>query len=171
MKNIALMTAVTLGSFAAISAEPTPTSTPADCPATPACQQNGNGTQCGDTCWVDMETITVLAENGDPIAQYAIAWITDNGMNDTPADPEKAADMYSKALPGLEKAAREGNPTACCALAHMYATGKGVAKDPEKAREIMKWCKECCKDKKVDKAAEAAPAEAAPANADSATEM
>lgn len=97
---------------------------------------------------MDVETITIEAANGNPIAQYVIAWITDNGLNDEPADPEKAKDMYAKALPGLEKAAEEGDPSACCALAKMYATGKGVEKNPEKAKELMERCKQLMKEQK-----------------------
>lgn len=87
------------------------------------------------------------SSNGNPIAQYVIAWITDNGLNNEPADPEKAKGMYTQALPGLEKAAAEGDPAACCALAKMYATGKGVEKNPEKAKELMERCKQLMKDK------------------------
>lgn len=170
MKTFALITTVALSSFAAIGAEATPAQKDATACSDPCCQNNAEGSQCGNSCWLDIETITIEAANGDPIAQYAIAWITDNGTGDTPADPEKAKDMYSKALPGLEKAAKEGNPTACAALAHMYATGKGVEKDPEKAREIMKWCKECAAKKAAEKEAAAkdasqdAPAETQPAS-------
>lgn len=143
MKNIALITAVTLSSFAAFGAESQPAATPAaasDCCANQAAN-------CPEQCEVDMETITILAENGDPIAQYTIAWIADTGTESTPADPAKANEMYSKALPGLEKAAKAGDPKACYALAHMYMEGKGVEKNPEKAKALLKWCKDCC-DKK-----------------------
>jgi TPR repeat protein len=142
MKTIALISAVTLGSMAAFSAETTENTAPASeaTPTVAACEVTEEGIQCGENCWANVETITLLAANGDPIAQYAIAWITENGTNDTEADPAKANEMYSHALPGLEKAAREGNPTACRVLAHMYATGRGVEKDPAKAQEVMSWC-------------------------------
>ena len=148
MKTIALISAVTLGSMAAFSAETTENTTPASeaTPTVAACEVTEEGIQCGENCWANVETITLLAANGDPIAQYAIAWITENGTSDTEADPAKANEMYSHALPGLEKAARQGNPTACRILAHMYATGKGVEKDPAKAREVMSWCNNCCGD-------------------------
>ncbi len=146
MKTIALISAVTLGSMAAISAETTENTTPASdtTPTVAACEVTEEGIQCGENCWANVETITLLAANGDPIAQYAIAWITENGTSDTEADPAKANEMYSHALPGLEKAAREGNPTACRILAHMYATGRGVEKDPAKAQEVMSWCNNGC---------------------------
>ena len=60
---------------------------------------------------------------------------------------KKAQDWYAKALPGLEKAAQEGHPTACRALAHMYAEGKGVEKNPEMAEKYMKMYKELCEKK------------------------
>ncbi len=146
MKTIALISAVTLGSMAAFSAETTENTTPASeaTPTVAACEVTEEGIQCGENCWANVETITLLAANGDPIAQYAIAWITENGTSDTEADPAKANEMYSHALPGLEKAAREGNPTACRVLAHMYATGRGVEKDPAKAQEVMSWCDKGC---------------------------
>ena len=50
-------------------------------------------------------------------------------------------------LPVLEKAAAEGDPAACCALAKMYATGKGVEKNPEKAKELMEHAKQLMKAK------------------------
>lgn len=146
MKNSVLISAIMLSGTAAFSAETaadnaTP-ATPTDC-----CTQAADNQQCGDECWLDVETITVEAANGNPIAQYVIAWITDNGLNNEPADPEKAKGMYTQALPGLEKAAAEGDPAACCALAKMYATGKGVEKNPEKAKELMERCKQLMKDK------------------------
>lgn len=136
-----------LGGATAFSAEPaTNTTTPA--PQESCCNQATDKQGCEEDCWVDVETITIEAANGNPIAQYVIAWITDNGLNDEPADPEKAKDMYAKALPGLEKAAEEGDPSACCALAKMYATGKGVEKNPEKAKELMERCKQLMKEQK-----------------------
>ena len=163
MKTFALITTVALSGFAAFSAEATPAKANADCKDNSNCCAAKS--QCDDTCWLDIETITIEAANGDPIAQYAIAWITDTGANNTPSDPDKAADMYSKALPGLEKAAKEGNPTACYALANMYANGKGVEKNPEKAKEILAWCKECLKKKAAEKAAADKSSQEAPADA------
>lgn len=170
MKTITLIMVAAAGSLAANGADTTPAET--SCPAadTACCPQNTDNTACTDNCWLDIETITIEAANGNPIAQYAIAWLTENGVSDTPKDPEKAKDMYSKALPGLEKAAREGNPTACYALANMYATGKGVEKDPAKAKEIMQWCKDCNKDK-TQSPDTTTPAPAADSNAQQPTEM
>jgi len=148
MKTFALISMVALSGFVAAGAEATPAKTDAAC-----CTNGANAAKCDDQCWLDIETITVEAANGDPIAQYAIAWITDSGINNTPKDPEKAKEMYTKALPGLEKAAKEGNPTACYALANMYANGKGVEKNPEKAKEIMAHCKDCMKKKAAEKEA------------------
>ena len=146
MKKTALISAIMLSGTAAYSAEtPADTTTPA--PAPDCCTQAADNQQCCDECWLDVETITVEAANGNPIAQYVIAWITDNGLNNQPADPEKAKGMYTEALPGLEKAAAEGDPAACCALAKMYATGKGVEKNPEKAKELMEHAKQLMKAK------------------------
>ena len=135
-----------LSGATAFSAEtPAENTTPA--PQDACCNQAADNQACEDECWMDVETITIEAANGNPIAQYVIAWITDNGLNNTPADPEKAKGMYTEALPGLEKAAAEGDPAACCALAKMYATGKGVEKNPEKAKELMEHAKQLMKAK------------------------
>ena len=146
MKKTALISAIMLSGTAAYSAETPAETTQAAEPAA-CCPQTADNQQCGDECWLDIETITVEAANGNPIAQYVIAWVTDNGLNNEPADPEKAKAMYAEALPGLEKAAAEGDPSACCALAMMYATGKGVEKNPEKAKELMERCKQLMKEK------------------------
>ena len=146
MKKTALISAIMLSGTAAYSAETPAETTQAAEPAA-CCPQTTVNQQCGDECWLDIETITVEAANGNPIAQYVIAWVTDNGLNNEPADPEKAKAMYAEALPGLEKAAAEGDPSACCALAKMYATGKGVEKNPEKAKELMERCKQLMKEK------------------------
>ena len=84
MKTIALISAVTLGSMAAFSAETTENTTQANeaAPTVAACEVTEEGIQCGENCWANVETITLLAANGDPIAQYAIAWITENGTCD-----------------------------------------------------------------------------------------
>ena len=149
MKTIALMTAVALGGFcSAIGAETdtTTTTTPTTRDTTTpgiSCQNEGkDGVSCDGTYWLNLDTVTLAAANGDPIAQYAIAYITENGINGTPKDPQKARDLYTQALPGLTSAANDGNPTACRALAHMYAHGKGVDKDEQKSREFMQKCKE-----------------------------
>lgn len=156
MKTIAIATAVALSGFAAMGAEDT-NNTPASNNTTlnkPAaaekCCQSDKCAGCNDTAWVDIETITIEAANGDPIAQYAIAYITDTGAGDTEKDPEKAKEMYANALPGLEKAAADGNPRACRALAHMYAEGKGVEKNEAKAKEYMEMCKKACENEKKD---------------------
>lgn len=146
MKKFALLSIVALSGTAAFGADETPAAPEKDNQAKTCCTADNN--DCCDECWLDVETITVEAANGDPIAQYTIAWLTDTGMNNVPQDPEKAKEMYSKAVPGLEKAAADGDASACCALANMYATGKGVDKDEAKAKEMMKRCKELMKEQK-----------------------
>lgn len=124
----------------------TPTSTGDTTTPGITCQNGGkDGVSCDGAYWLNIDTVTLAAANGDPIAQYAIAYITENGINGAQKDPEKAQGLYTQALPGLTTAANEGNPTACRALAHMYAHGKGVQKDEQKSREFMKKCKENCK--------------------------
>ena len=152
MKKFALLSLVALSGAAAYGADEN-TTTPAPADNTQACCAN-NAQDCDEECWLDVETITIEAANGDPIAQYTIAWLTDTGMNNVPQDPDKAKEMYSKAVPGLEKAAADGDASACCALANMYATGKGVEKDEAKAKEMMNRCKELMKvqKEKSDKA-------------------
>lgn len=139
------MTIMALSSFLAMGASDS-TTTPSGQDATRpsiTCSADGTGASCDETYWINVDTMTLAAANGDPIAQYAIAYITENGVNGTKKDPEKAKALYAHALPGLLKAAKEGNPTACRALAHMYEHGKGgVEKDGEKAKEFMDQCKE-----------------------------
>ena len=147
MKTIAIMTAVALSGLTAMSAETTSSTDSMTATPTATCNSSDKGIQCDDTAWLNVETVTIEAANGDPIAQYAIAYITDNGINNTPKDPEKAQALYSQALPGLEKAAKDGDPNACRALARMYAEGKGVEKDSAKAEEYLKQCRECSKKK------------------------
>lgn len=163
MKKIALFSAIALCSTAAMGAESDDKAKNAQAEADKACCEAkcSPKSACGDEeCWLDVETITVEAANGDPIAQYTIAWLTDNGVNNVPQDPEKAKEMYSKALPGLEKAAESGDASACCALANMYAYGKGVNKDEAKAKAWMERCKQIMKEKKDAAADKAAPAPA-----------
>ena len=156
MKKFAITTAAVLLGLApwAQADEPAKTETPAckcccknsNCKS--PCAKTDKGIQCGEQAWLDIETVTLEAANGDPIAQYTIAWLTDNGTNNVPQDPEKAKEMYTKAVPGLEKAAADGDASACCALANMYANGKGVEKDEAKAKEMMNRCKELMKAQK-----------------------
>lgn len=138
------MTAVALGGlYAANGAESTTTTTSDATTPSITCQKDGKGSvSCDGTYWLNIDTVTLAAANGDPIAQYAIAYITENGINGTQKDPERAQDLYSQALPGLTSAANSGNPVACRALAHMYAHGKGVSKDEQKSREFMQKCKD-----------------------------
>lgn len=150
MKTFAMMTAVALGSLAAMGADtPTTTSTDTTTPGI-SCRKDGKGVSCDGTYWIDVDTLTLAAANGDPIAQYAVAYITENGINGTPKDPDKAQAMYTQAFPGLKEAADNGNPTACRALAHMYAHGKGVDKDEAKSRDFMQKCKDAT-DKKNER--------------------
>ena len=161
MKTYTLISMFTLGATAAFCAETTECK--ANCEKSACCeqQQADNNPPCDEVYDLDMETITIEAANGDPIAQYTIAWLTDTGMNNVQQDSAKAEEMYAKALPGLEKAAADGDASACCALAKMYATGKGVKKDEAKAKEMMKRCRELMKEQKKDCATDTpAPAEA-----------
>ncbi|MGN0869335.1 MAG: tetratricopeptide repeat protein [Akkermansia sp.] len=96
--------------------------------------------------WLNIETVTLAAENGDPLAQYTIAWLSDTGSADTPKDEAKANEYYAKAAPGLEKAAKEGCEHAARALSRMYAEGKGVVKDAAKAAEFRAHAEKCRKD-------------------------
>ncbi len=151
MKNIAFMSAMALLAIPAM-AEGSTTPTTADakaccdkpnCPS--CCSSSDKGVKCGQQEWLNIETVTLEAANGDPLAQYTVAWLSDTGKG-MPQDSAKAADMYSKSLPGLQKAAEAGNACACLALAHMYAEGKGVDKNEETAKKYMEMYKQC-KDK------------------------
>lgn len=156
MKKFALTTtAVLLGFTQWATAAENPdrkTDAPAACCTTdgsckPSCCKTDKGIQCGEQAWLDIETVTVEAENGNPIAQYTVAYLTETAPDATEEHAAKAKDLYNKSLPGLEKAAAEGHAGACMALAHMYATGKGVEKNPEMAEKYKKMYKEICEKK------------------------
>ncbi len=136
-----IATVAFFGLQAMASSSANTTTAKTNCP-TPTVTSEGTVQGCGQE-WVDVETVTLAAANGDPIAQFIIAYITETDPSMS-AHKDKAADMYSNALPGLEKAAKEGNKKACRALAHMYATGSGVEKNPEMAKKYMKDCGNCC---------------------------
>lgn len=157
MKTTGFITSIVLvGLQAFVAAEnTTPTTTPADgttpmaccghkaadCPPpgmTPQGTVQGFGQE-----WLNIDTVTLEAANGDPIAQYTLAYLTDTGTQ-TPQDKDKAAQMYADSRPSLEQAAKAGSAAACHALAHMCATGKGCEKDPEQAKKYAKMAKDCC---------------------------
>ncbi len=156
MKTIAFMSTMALLSIPAMAESST---IPADakacdtgkkCPS--CCSTSEKGVQCGQQEWLNVETVTLEAANGDPLAQYTVAWLSDTGKG-MPQDSEKAADMYGKSLPGLEKAAADGNACACLALAHMYSEGKGVEKNEATAKKYMDMYKTCREKAMKDKAA------------------
>ena len=183
MKKFAITTSAVLLALTQWSpAAEAPSATPAPAPSatcgndaaccdsackSPCCKTE-KGVQCGETAWLDVETITVEAANGDPIAQYTVAYLTETGDSPSEEKTAQAHEWYAKSLPGLEKAAAEGSATACRALAHMYAEGKGVEKNPEMAAKYKKMYKEICAEKcKKEKDSKAccpmAPKPAAPA--------
>ena len=122
---------------------------PAAVDSTPICSMSDSGIRCGDATWVNIDTVTLEAANGNPIAQYTIAYMTDNGIS-MPQDSEKAQEMYAEALPALEKAAKDGHAGACRALCQMYTDGKGVEKSLEMAAMYKGMWNNCCKDGKGD---------------------
>lgn len=168
MKKFAITTAVVLlGLAPAATADE---SAPATNAANTCCTESGNckapctksdkGACNDEKAWLDIETVTVEAENGNPIAQYTVAYLYETGNDTTAPDSTKASDWYTKALPGLEKSAADGNPAACRALARMYAEGKGVEKNHETAEKYWKMYKEC---KKKESRKECCPDSAPPA--------
>lgn len=155
MKMTSIMTVVAAMSTLAFAAEPTDLSmnaTPAPDAATVAAPAATTAPapgmkDCGMLGWLNIDTITVDAANGDPVAQFTVAYLTDTGKAGMTQDTDKASELFTAALPGLERAADEGNAHACRALAHMYAEGKGVEKNDEKAAHYRAMCDKCCKDK------------------------
>ncbi len=154
MKNIAFMSAVALLAIPAMAESSTiPTTAEGKdcsrgkCPS--CCSTSDKGVQCGQQEWLNVETVTLEAANGNPLAQYTVAWLSDTGKG-MPQDSDKAAEMYGKSLPGLQKAAEGGNACACLALAHMYSEGKGVEKNEETAKKYMEMYKQC-KEKAAEK--------------------
>ena len=122
---------------------------PAAADSTPICSMTGKGITCGDSAWLNIDSVTWEAANGNPIAQYTIAYMTDNGIS-MPQDNAKAQEMYAKALPGLQKAAADGHAGACRALCQMYTDGKGVDKSAEMAAKYKGMWNDCCKGCKPD---------------------
>lgn len=112
-------------------------------PAAPEAQSGEAPGGCPSADWLNVETITLAAANGDPLAQYTLAWLTETGTTATPADPAAADKMYAAAVPGLQKAADKGHRAACMALASMYARGKGVTADAEKAADYAEKAHGC----------------------------
>ena len=160
MKKFAITTAAVLLGLApwAQADEPAKTETPTckccckNSNIKSPCTKTDKGIQCGEQAWLDIETVTLEAANGDPIAQYTVAYLTEAGDDNTAPDADKASEWYKKSLPGLEKSAADGSISACLALAHMYAEGKGVEKNPEMVKKYKEMAKELwekkCKDKK-----------------------
>lgn len=159
MKKFAITTAAVLLGLApwAQADEPAKTETPAckccckDNNCKSPCSKTDKGIQCGEQAWLDIETVTLEAANGDPIAQYTVAYLTEAGDDNTAPDADKASEWYKKSLPGLEKSAAEGSISACLALAHMYAEGKGVEKNPEMVKKYKEMAKELWEKKSKDK--------------------
>lgn len=146
MKTFALITTMAMMGLQVFAADEANNATTMDCSTAPTCTKTQKGIQCCGDVWLNIDTVTLEAANGNPLAQFTIAYLTDNGV-DIPQDTDKAADMYAKALPGLTKAAEAGHPGACKALAHMYREGKGVDKDSAMADKYDALCKQNCKNK------------------------
>ena len=127
-----------------MAAETTVNGAPAAADSTPICSMSETGICCGDSKWLNIDTVTWEAANGNPIAQYTMAYMTDNGIS-VPRDSDKAQEMYAKARPALEKAAQDGHAGACRALCQMYTDGKGVDKSPEMAAKYKDMWSDCCK--------------------------
>ena len=113
MKKFAITTAAVLLGLApwAQADEPAKTETPAckccckDNNCKSPCAKTDKGIQCGEQAWLDIDTVTLEAANGDPIAQYTVAYLTEAGDDNTAPDADKASEWYKKSLPGLEKSA------------------------------------------------------------------
>lgn len=151
MNKITITMAATLLGFAASAQDTTAAAATAAtpdtaCKAKACCKADAKEMMRKGCEQLNIETVTLEAANGDPIAQYTLAYMTDEGINTT-KDTEKAHNLYKDALPALEKAARDGHAGACRALVHMYAEGKGVEKDAAKSaeyKEHLKKCNKCC---------------------------
>ena len=144
MNNIATTTVAAALLGLNLMAAETINGAPAAADNTPICSMSDTGISCGDSVWVNIDSVTWEAANGNPIAQYTVAYMLDNGIS-MPRDSEKAAEMYGKALPGLQKAAADGHAGACRALCQMYTDGKGVDKDPDMAAKYKGMWSDCCK--------------------------
>jgi hypothetical protein len=77
---------------------------------------------------------TRLAEQGDAFAQYRLGRFY--AQRDGRQTPE-AVSWYKKASPGLHRMAEAGNGQAMYVLGVMYAYGRGVTRDTERARRWL----------------------------------
>ena len=79
---------------------------------------------------MSLAELTKYARMNDPKAQTALGYRYDEGVG-VAADPKTAFNLY-------QKAAKQGNTTAMYNLAHLYADGRGVEQNFDKARELYR---------------------------------
>ncbi len=150
MKTTLLMTAAAflgLSAYAEDTTTCTKTTTqgcPNGCCCAPNVMPDGKIQAC-NTEWLNVDTVQIDAANGDPIAQYTVAYLTSDG-SDTPMkdDPAISQKMSAQAMTNLKKAADSGHAGACMALAHMYQKGCcGCEKNTEMSQKYMKMAQDC----------------------------
>ena len=76
-----------------------------------------------------VEELMILAENGQKDLIFGVGYYYENGIR-TSVDHVQAAHWY-------EKAAEKGHSEAALRLAMLYAQGKGVEPNPQKAFHYM----------------------------------
>ena len=97
------------------------------------CRSRGGEYTLGDLAsgTLSLQRWLIPAEEGDPEAQYYVARIHANGMDDVPVNYAKAAAWY-------EKASTQGYSEAKQELGYLYEQGLGVEKDPLKALNLQR---------------------------------
>lgn len=82
----------------------------------------------------DLDIDARLAEQGDAFAQYRLGrYYAQHGGRQTP----ESVSWYKKASPGLHRLAETGNGQAMYVLGVMYAYGRGVGRNTEKAHRWL----------------------------------
>lgn len=84
--------------------------------------------------------LTDLANNGNGPAEVALGIVVEEGRGGISADPERAAVLYRKACEttATTPVAQSAKPPGCYRLALLLLSGRGVTKDPELGRKLLK---------------------------------
>jgi len=85
----------------------------------------------------ELQRIRDSAEQGSPIGQYQLASLYRRGLG-LVGDEQKAEELYSACLPGLQRLAESGDVEAYCDLGRMYEHGWGVNIDYDEALRIYR---------------------------------
>lgn len=124
----------------ATTTPPAPSGNPAQTHIVASSPENGSAASVPDPSPVTSHTSSqtnpdvILAEQGDAFAQYRLGrfFAQQNGSHS-----QESVSWYIKAADGLRRLASAGNGKAMYVLGVMYAFGRGVVQDKEKARSWL----------------------------------